>query len=201
MNILDLDAFDNSSFSAEPWDWGILENLLPLDAVKKISNELNLLEFDTVISRRKEKNYQMELIDLQKTKVNCDVLNAVIEDLRSDEYLSRFEIFTDCQLRGRDIELNIWRYSESNYLSPHVDKRYKFLTQLLYLNEIWHADYGGSLNILGSSDEQVIYQRILRAYQVSPVIKNSQNAWHSVSPVTDHAPARYCLQMIYKEGI
>ncbi|CAI0942983.1 2OG-Fe(II) oxygenase [Serratia quinivorans] len=199
MNILNLSAFDDASYYKEPWEWGLLHDLISPDGIKSITDEVKNLNFRAVASNSGDKNYRMGLIEMRKQEVKSDALNELIIELTSDNYLTKLEIFTNSQLRDREIELNIWRYSMKDYLSPHVDKDYKFLTQLIYLNESWETYYGGSLNILGSSNEDDIYERILPTCNLSPLIKNCKNAWHSVSPVSSSAPSRYCLQMIYKD--
>ncbi|KAA8672721.1 hypothetical protein EKN38_08005 [Enterobacter sp. WCHEn045836] len=199
MNIINLSAFDNSHYYKEPWEWGIIHGLVSHNWIKKIADEVKLLNFQQVASNRSDKNYSMGLIALQQQQVKSYALNELIRELTSDKYLIKLELFTNSKLRGREVEMNIWRYSITDHLSPHVDKDYKHLTQLIYLNESWEAGYGGSLNILGSSSEDDIFEEILPVYNLSPLIKNCKNAWHSVSPVSLCAPSRYCLQIIYKD--
>ncbi|MHB9806402.1 2OG-Fe(II) oxygenase [Pantoea ananatis] len=199
MNILNMSAFDSSDYYKDPWEWGVLCNLISLDWIKKIKSELSMLTFHKVASDRTHKHYCMEVFNPQKQEMKSYILNQVILELTSANYLEALELFTNSKLRGREIELNFWRYSATDYLSPHVDKEYKFLTQLIYFNEYWEVDYGGSLNILRSRSQEDLYKRILPLYNLSPLIMNSRKAWHSVSPVSANAPSRYCLQMIYKE--
>lgn len=199
MNIVNLSAFDDSHYYNEPWEWGIIHGLISHNWIKTIADDVKLLNFQQVESNRSDKNYSMGLIALQQQQVKSCALNELILELISDKYLMKLELFTNSKLRGREVEMNIWRYSMTDHLSPHVDKEYKYLTQLIYLNESWEASYGGNLNILGSSSEDDIFEEILPVYNLSPLIKNCKNAWHSVSPVSSYAPSRYCLQIIYKE--
>lgn len=199
MNILNMSAFNDVSYFKAPWEWGVIDNLISINNVKLIADEVKKLNFQSVSSKRSDKNYSMGLIDLQKYRLKSGTLNQLVFELTSNEYLSNLESVTNSQLRSREIELNIWCYGMADYLSPHVDKDYKFLTQLIYLNECWESNYGGTLNILGSNNEDDLYERIQPKYIRSPLIKNSQNAWHSVSPVSPNAPSRYCLQMIFKD--
>ncbi len=199
MNIINMRSFEDSNYYKEPWEWGVLHNLIPHRWIKKIAEELKTLSFQKVESNRSDKSYCMGVLDLQKKDIKNNFLNELILELTSEKYQAKLEFFTNSQLRGREIEMNFWCYSGTNYLSPHVYKDYKFLTQLIYLNETWEADFGGGLNILRSRKQEDLYEKILPIYSLSPLIKNSKKAWHSVSPVSSNAPSRYCLQMIFKD--
>jgi len=197
MKILNMDAFAGATFNHEPWDWGVLRDLLSKQDATRIRAEIMELDFHAVAANRADKSYRMGLTEIGADFSASARLGDLLCDVRSDAYVEALENYAHAELRSKRRTLNIWKYSPQDYLSPHVDKPEKYLTHLFYFNDDWPPECGGSLNILSNSEEAGAVASIVPQYRNSAVIKTTARSWHSVSPVSAHGTERYCLQLVF----
>lgn len=197
MNVVNMEAFDRAVFNRDPWSWGVLNDLVGRDDVGRIRAEILRLDFHGVAAEREDKRYRMQLFEVAADYDEPTRLGDLLSDLRSDAYVGALENYAGVPLADRRRSINIWRYSKQDYLSAHLDKPEKYLTQLLYFNEDWSLDHGGTLNILASAEESSVAASILPSYRNSAVIVTGDKSWHSVSPVSAEGAERYCLQYIF----
>lgn len=197
MKVLNMDAFERAVFHREPWSWGVLNDLVDRDDAGRIRAEILGLDFHGVSAERADKRYRMQLFEVASDYDERTRLGDLLADIRSDAYVGALERYAGAELVGRRRSINIWRYSKEDYLSAHLDKPEKYLTQLFYFNEDWPPEYGGSLNVLAGSDESSVVASIVPQYRNSAVIVTDDRSWHSVSPVSVEGAERYCLQYIF----
>ncbi len=197
MKVVNMGAFDGAVFNREPWSWGVLNDLLNRDDAGRIRAEILRLDFHGVSAERADKQYRMQLFEIASDYCEPTRLSDLLADIRSDTYVDALERYAEAELAGKRSSINIWKYSREDYLSAHLDKPEKYLTQLFYFNEDWPTEYGGSLNVLADSDESSAVARIVPQYANSAVIKTDARSWHSVSPVSAEGAERYCLQYIF----
>lgn len=192
-----MDAFEGAIFHCEPWCWGVLRDLLAREDAAQIHAEVTRLEFQGVSADRSDKSYRMQLFEVAGDGTDGTRLSDLLGDIQSDAYLSALERYAEADLHGKRRTINVWKYSKEDFLSPHVDKPEKYLTQLFYFSEDWPPEYGGSLNVLADSDEASVAASIVPQYRNTAVIKTTEVSWHSVSPVSAEGAERYCLQYIF----
>lgn len=197
MKVLNMDAFERAVFNHEPWSWGVLNDLMSREDVELIRAEILRLDFHGVSAGRADKRYRMRLFEVAPDYDEQTRLSDLLIDIRSDAYIGALERYAGADLAGKRRSINIWSYSKEDYLSAHLDKPEKYLTQLFYFNEYWPPEYGGSLNVLTGSDESSAFASIVPQYRNSAVILTDNRSWHSVSPVSAEGAERYCLQYIF----
>lgn len=197
MKVLNMDAFEQAVFNREPWSWGVLNDLMSREDAGRIRAEILHLDFHGVSAERADKRYRMQLFEVAPDYDERTRLSDLLSDIRSDAYVDALERYAGAELASRRRSISIWRYSKEDYLSAHLDKPEKYLTQLFYFNEEWLPEYGGSLNVLAGSDESSVVARIVPQYRNSAVIVTDDRSWHSVSPVSAEGAERYCLQYIF----
>ncbi|WP_205634316.1 2OG-Fe(II) oxygenase, partial [Photorhabdus australis] len=197
MKILKLSAVQSAKFNNYPWEWGVIKDLITRQDAIQIASEIEWLDFRPVVSERNDKSYSMSLFEINKQNVQGERLNELLKDVRSIQYIKALSEFTATSLLDKECVINIWKYSNQNYLSPHLDKAEKYVTHLIYFSEEWPKSYGGCLNILKTSDEDSVIANIEPHYQNSVVIKTDDKSWHSVSPVKVEGVDRYCMQIIF----
>ncbi|PCG84223.1 hypothetical protein CIB93_20630 [Streptomyces sp. WZ.A104] len=112
-----------------------------------------------------------------------DIWSAVAEDLTSAEYRERLTELTGHDVRKLKMQAHFWRFDEGAFFQPHVDKPHKMVTQLFYLTDQWSKDMGGCFRVLGSNDAEDVHAEIPPVPNNSIVLRRTDNAWHSVSPV------------------
>lgn len=197
MKVLRMDSFDGAIFNREPWCWGVLRDLLNREDAAMIRSEIMRLDFHAVSADRSDKRYRMQLFEVGGDTAGDTRLADLLGDIQCDAYISALERYADADLLGKRGTINIWKYSKEDFLSPHVDKPEKYLTQLFYFSEEWPPTYGGSLNVLADSDEASVVASIVPQYRNSAVIKTTELSWHSVSPVSAEGAERCCLQYTF----
>lgn len=202
MKVLKLRQFNNSKFNVAPWQWGVVNELISKEDAVKIRHEIDQFDFERVEADRRDKSYCMELFETDRiTHTTATTLQNLMKDLNSAEYISTLEEYVQADLSSKEYTTNIWKYSTKDFLSPHLDKKEKYLTHLLYFNERWPQKYGGSLNILSNSDEDSVVMSVQPSYQNSVIIKTDETSWHSVSKVKVEGLNRYCMQVIFWDRI
>lgn len=54
---------------------------------------------------------------------------------RSADYRQRMQRLTEIDLQTVEVGLYLWEYRPGDWLAPHVDKKNKIVTQIVYLTE------------------------------------------------------------------
>lgn len=197
MSLINLKAFDDSEMAAWPWRWALVKDVISVASANNIVAEMSTLFFKRVTSTRMDKQYSMDLLDASTLLDHEMSIYKISEEIRSLSYKDALGDFVGHTLAGMKQTINLWRYEENDYLSPHKDKTEKFLSHLIYLNEHWDECSGGLLNVLETSDEDSAVGRIIPKCGNSAIILNCEKSWHSVSPVNNCETPRYCIQVIF----
>jgi Rps23 Pro-64 3,4-dihydroxylase Tpa1-like proline 4-hydroxylase len=108
---------------------------------------------------------------------------------------------TGLDLTGHDLGLDLWEYEPGDWLSPHVDKPEKLVTQLLYLTEGWRPEHGGYLRVLRDAAPGSVDRLLAPALGSSTVLVQSGSSWHAVDSPRPGSPARRSLTITFSHGV
>jgi hypothetical protein len=92
------------------------------------------------------------------------------------------------------MEIRLCRYGPGCWIDPHTDRLDKRLTQTIYFNAGWRAEWGGNLVLLRSPRLADVAARVLPELGTSVVFAPSESSWHAVEPVNgDSSAGRHSL--------
>lgn len=86
------------------------------------------------------------------------------------------------------VDAGICIYNGHSGLAPHTDRPHRVVTEVLYLNPEWKAQWGGELLLLGSPDPSDIVHSIPPVPNRAVTILRSDSSWHAVTPPARNAP-------------
>jgi Rps23 Pro-64 3,4-dihydroxylase Tpa1-like proline 4-hydroxylase len=182
-----------------PWSFSYLEEALPLDLATRLSRLFG--ELDLVASERQEgqKTYRFLTATFDATsRVSDAQCMNLLDFLRGDEYRNLMSDLTGLALEDCSCTLSVWEYQGGDWLSPHVDKPDKIVTQIFYLTERWKDDDGGRLLILTDSNPQSVVHALPPRLGSSAVIVRSEDSWHAVEQVPPGAAPRKSLTVTFR---
>ena len=112
-----------------------------------------------------------------------DVWLSVAEDLVSPEYRECISDVIGRDVRNLKMQAHFWRYKAGSFFQPHVDKPHKIVTHLIYLTAGWTSEMGGCFRVLSSGAPEDVFTEIPPTAGRSILLRRTDNAWHSVSPI------------------
>lgn len=124
-------------------------------------------------------------------------------ELRSEEYRAMMSARTGVDLAGAVTRLRFSRYPPGSFIGRHYDGQHdKLLTQVLYFNLDWGADWGGDFVMLGETPESGFERSIPPSIDHSIVNLSTPQASHEVRRVADHAgEMRHTLLVEWYRGV
>jgi SM-20-related protein len=123
-----------------------------------------------------------------------DVWLALAEDLASPGYREALTELTGFDVRSIPMQTHFWSFEGGASFKPHVDKPHKMVTHLMYLTEDWEPSAGGAFLVLGSSDHTDVSQSFPPYAGSSLVLRRTDDAWHSVTPIPRGGRPRRLIQ-------
>lgn len=81
------------------------------------------------------------------------------------------------------LDVEVFKYTESDWIGPHTDRPERLVTHLFYLNEAWESGFGGLLHLLAAPRTDAVVHTIMPLAPASVAFARSEISWHFVSPV------------------
>ena len=200
-NILNLEALTSARMETEIYPFARYENalvdpksLLGTFPTEKFSAHSQRRILEAIGKKGSDAWYQhnvftrplLELGEKRPAEDASDLDHVWFElanELHSREYLEALSDLTGCDVRNLEFQAHFWRFKSGSFFQPHVDKPHKVVTHLMYLTDNWVESMGGCFHVLGSSDPADIRVEISPSLNNSIVLRRTDNAWHSVSPI------------------
>lgn len=204
--MIDMKRLNTGYKANEPTKFGLFHRLLTKEASAKLTNEYPVDGFEKQQRiTRPGKLYSFSMLPLvEKGKLlnrpilqNTQWTNLVNEllDPTYTETLSR-ELSVD--LTKTYINIGLYRFSNNDYVEPHIDREDKILTQLFYFNNCWSVDNGGFLQLLHTQNSDSYFFSLPPLSNYSVAIVRTNTAWHAVTPISESSTnARQTLQLEY----
>lgn len=133
-----------------------------------------------------------------KTSINQPntLWSKLICELLSNKYTQTLSSLINIDLNEKKRSIGLYKFKSNMYVSKHLDKERKILTQLFYFNNTWQSNYGGEFNIYNHEDSRPLIS-IPPIALYSIVIIRTTNSWHSVCPINTEQFTRNTLQVEY----
>jgi len=173
--------------SPEPWSHGYTQTCMPGEFAGRLSESFPLIQMKPGERREGGKTYRFRTARLGVDGAGppdgawAELMSA----LRSTAYRDAMSRLTGIALADAGCEVNAWEYLPGDWLSPHVDKERKLVTQIFYLTRHWHDGDGGRLVIL-DRDARNVARFLPPLLGSSAVVVRSPDSWHAVE---ESAPA------------
>ena len=194
-HLINLACIRHHRLETDPYHWAAINNLFNADDAARLAATYPCDHFKLVAAYGSERHWEYEaraLIGMGADVIAfpddlSDAWRALASDLLSPEYRAAMTALTGCDLTHAPMEANVFHYGPGNSLSAHRDLPEKLVTQVLYFNPSWNRANGGCLQILRSPDPADLVAEIPPIIGYSSVVVRSENSWHAVSRVADHA--------------
>lgn len=172
-----LSKLQTEYFNAKPFKYLIIPQFLDSSLFKELNFEISKLEFTPKSS---------DLFEFKQTKdfkqlTSNTLIKQFHDTFKSKKILSLFSTITNEQYS--DIDMHAMKFEYTNYLLCHDDlvegRKTAFV---LYLNEDWKKEDGGTLDLFDAKPEKIVtsivpIQNTLILFQVS------KESFHQVSEI------------------
>lgn len=192
--ILNLEAIRSLNLFEYPYQWGFVSQVfLSSEIGERLSEEFPV---DSYIYRQylggsycRRPFIQLGALTTYNPSGLSNLYLQLARVLLSSEYKMTLGEAIGVDLTDAPMEASFWRYNSDTNFNNHDDFETKIVTQVLYINNIWKKEFGGSLQILGSNDAKDIAFELTPYLGLSSIIMQSTDrSWHTISPVADSAP-------------
>lgn len=173
----------------EPFQWADFSGCLSTEALSMLRTSIDALQFRSV-SRESgsDKAYSFHVCTLVKDGrlVGNDlpeIWGTLLSEICDYRYVDIMKSLFHLSMSDLDIDIEVFRYSESDWIGPHTDRPDRLVTHIFYLNEQWDKSDGGLLHLLAAPRTDAIAHTIVPVTPVSVAFARSTRSWHYVSPV------------------
>jgi len=201
--VLNIKSLINAEAQHYPFSWFKLNNIINHNYVPMLISSFPREDFTHINKNTSKKSYNMEFRYLNNEfdeiyKSKQSLFYELKQELTSQVYRKYLSDRVNMSLEKSKVELCLWSYKSTSFLSLHRDKKQKVLTQIIYLNDSWSSCWGGNLCLHDGPYENRIVKKLNPIIGTSIVIINSKKSWHSVEPLNHSAPhCRNSLQVVY----
>jgi hypothetical protein len=164
MALIDLDALDACELQKDPFDYIVVPDFLPPEALKRVNADYPAIDTAT----------NHDLGDL----TYGPLFDKFLSELQTDEFRRHLGSKFGVDLSHCPTTTTIRKYCERTDGHIHADHRSKVITVLVYFNEEWKSE-GGCLRMLRSSSDIEDY-----AAEVKPLggrllaFRRTDWSWH-----------------------
>lgn len=167
MSVIDLDALRATPRKSDPYDYLVVPNFVPSDALAKV-----IADFPTVKSTGSLPLTELDIHGAFKT---------LIERMEGPEFRGLIASKFGVELDARPTMFTVRGRCHPSDGKIHTDTGSKIITVLLYLNQAWEAD-GGRLRILRSPTLEDAADEVSPTGGTLLVFRRSEKSWHGHQP-------------------
>ena len=188
----------SARLESSPWQYAHIEPAIPTDLANDLAKCFDLVPMSRCEQLKTAKTYRFSMAKLTADSPIVDGLwKRGLEVFDSQAYRAALRTLTSIELCDAEVTFNLWEYAENDWLSPHLDKVEKLVTQIIYLTQEWHEGAGGRLLILESNEPASAVRCIAPRFGASTILVRSESSWHAVEPVARGLTVRRSLTVTY----
>lgn len=199
--MIKLSLFQEKNLKKHPFLWAVFDNAFcSVAEAEALQREFPICSFSKIVSSRLDKAYSARVASIDDAFYQDMpyIWQQLISQLRGAEYSSAVERLTGLSLQNLKCELSLWRYVDGDYLSPHLDKPEKIVTQVFYFSSVdWNQTDGGCLEILTDHRPSSVVRKIEPRLGRIVTLVRSNNSWHAVSRCQRCDKVRLSLQVVF----
>jgi len=224
--MLNLQSIRNSAVQKVPYNWALIQNLLPPKVNLELATSFPHAEFclsagdgygyrwgkmlapseDIPLMLKSRDHRWRQRMTAGRLTSDLGHLSPtwqqLIKELWTSSYRAALAEMSGLDLKDCLMDIGLRRYNLGHAHFPHTDEPNKVLTHLLFFNQKWSVDWGGCLRILHNSRPESIFQDILPLDHTSVVIMRSENSWHMVTPLTcPESECRLALRVAFFQNL
>jgi hypothetical protein len=216
--VLNWNALQNAVVHKSPYCWMQFENPLEEDASKKLIQSFPSVELfvqrddgwfcnpsfveGKVIERNSgwHSNVEKGMVSFPIQKLSEVWQKLIVQELWSPTYRKIMEELSGLNLENHSVIVSFERRHSrpAGSFLPHTDGKHKTLTHLLYLQEQWSVEWGGSFCVLSSDQPGSVVYENPPVINSSVAIVRSDNSWHRIAPISPRAAHhRLSVQIVF----
>lgn len=167
MSLLDLDALRATPLKTQPYDYLVVQNFVPSDALARVIGDFP--KIDSTGS-----------LPLSELDVR-GAFSTLIAEMDGPAFRGLIESKFGVDLGARPTMFTVRGRCHRGDGKIHTDTGTKIITVLLYLNQAWEAD-GGRLRILRSPTLEDAAEEVSPTGGTLLVFRRSERSWHGHQP-------------------
>ena len=189
--MIDLNRIAQGRLETDPYEWAVVDGLFSATDAAALASTFPRDHYKRLADYAGEKDFEYEaraLIGMGESTISrseelSHAWQTVAKDFLSLGYRAAMSSLIGVDLTDAPLEVNVFHYPPGGSLGAHPDLRDKIVTHVLYFNQSWNDQDGGSLTVLRSSDAGDVVQSVSPVVGNSAVLVRSDNSWHAVTPV------------------
>jgi Rps23 Pro-64 3,4-dihydroxylase Tpa1-like proline 4-hydroxylase len=192
-----IDKIGSATIEPYPWLHAHLDQAIPSDLAHDLVACFNRAPMSRGEQTQADKTYRFSTATLTlDSPLPGGLWKEALRVFSSDVYRDALGLLTGVRLSDADVTFDLWEYVEGDWLSPHLDKPEKLVTQVIYLTPGWHEGAGGRLLIQECNGPASAVQ-IPPRFGNSTILVRSSSSWHAVEPVGPGSPPRRSMTVTF----
>jgi hypothetical protein len=193
-----IDKIGSATIEPYPWRHAHLDGAIPSDLARDLVACFDLAPLSRCEQTRADKTYRFSTATLTlDSPIPGGLWKEGLKAFSSGAYREAIGSVTGVRLSDADVTFDLWEYVEGDWLSPHLDKPEKLVTQVVYLTQGWCGGAGGRLLIQECYEPASAVHRIPPHFGSSTILVRSNSSWHAVEPVEPGSPPRRSMTITF----
>jgi Rps23 Pro-64 3,4-dihydroxylase Tpa1-like proline 4-hydroxylase len=193
-----LDQIGSAALVPHPWRHAHLESAIPPELAEDLVACFERAPLLRCEQTGADKTYRFSTATLSlDSPLPGGPWREGLRTFSSGAYREALGSLTGVPLGGADVTFDLWEYVEGDWLSPHLDKPEKLVTQVIYLTPGWHEGAGGRLLIQECDEPASAVRRIPPRFGNATILVRSNSSWHAVEPVAPGSPPRRSMTVTF----
>ncbi len=193
-----IDKIGSATIEPYPWRHAHLDRAIPSDLAHDLVACFERAPMSRCEQTRADKTYRFSTATLTlDTPIPDGLWKEGLRAFSSGAYREALASLTGVRLCDADVTFDLWEYVEGDWLSPHLDKPEKLVSQIIYLTPGWREGAGGRLLIQECDEPASAVRQIPPRFGNSTILVRSSSSWHAVEPVGPGSPPRRSMTVTF----
>jgi len=193
-----VDALRAGSLAERPWAYVNLSGGIPMPIATSLADRFEEVPLTRCEQTEGGKTYRFGTADLSKETGELPRFwRSLVQATDDEAYRTAMSELTKLDLHPTRLTLSLWEYRSGDWLSPHLDKPEKLVTQVVYLTREWREGDGGRLLIMEGHEPTSVVEKAEPRVGNASVLVRSEASWHAVEQVAPGASPRRSLTLTF----
>lgn len=170
-------ALSNADYRREPFDYWLLDNMLPRQTLKALQDLPVIAPQDAVFDGRRETNNATRVYFNKGAQAQHDVVRKMADAFRHAQTVQAIEKATGTDLSTGQLRIEYCVDTDGFWLEPHTDISVKLFTMLIYLSEDPNLADAGT-DIYDASPDHNYLGSAPYAANAGLIFIPGQDTWH-----------------------